>query len=81
MTRQEKTRSGMGSANQPGSARRGQVWSFDFMASVTIFFLILVVLFFVWEYTAFQNTDQMIFNDMENRALRTVDTIIRVRGR
>jgi hypothetical protein len=60
--------------------RRAQAWSFDFMASVTIFFLILVVLFFVWEYTAFQNTDQMVFNDMEDRALITVDTIIRVKG-
>ena len=65
----------------PGSTgRKAQAWSFDFMASVTIFFLILVVLFFVWEYTAYQNADQMIFNDMENRALNTVDTIIRVKG-
>jgi hypothetical protein len=59
---------------------KGQAWSFDFMASVTIFFLILVVLFFVWEYAAFQNADQMIFNDMQDRAMTTVDTIIRVKG-
>ncbi len=58
----------------------GQAWSFDFMASVIIFFLILMVLFFVWEYTSFQNTDQMVFNDMESKALNTVDTIIRVKG-
>lgn len=60
--------------------RRGQVWSFDFIASVTIFFVVLIVLFFVWEYTTMQNNDQILFNDMESKALDTIDTMIRVRG-
>ncbi len=59
---------------------RGQAWSLDFVTSVTIFFMILLVLFFVWEYTSYQHTEQMMFNDMEERALGTVDTIIRVQG-
>ena len=60
--------------------RKGQVWSFDFIASVTIFFMVLMVLFFVWEYTTLQNNDQIVFNDMESTALDTIDTMIRVRG-
>jgi hypothetical protein len=63
-----------------GFSRQGQAWSFDFLASVTIFFMVLIVLFFAWEYSAVQNTDQIIFNDMESRALNTVDTIIRTGG-
>ena len=59
---------------------QGQAWSFDFLASVTIFFMVLIVLFFAWEYSVVQNTDQMIFNDMESRTLNTVDTMIRIKG-
>ena len=59
---------------------KAQAWSFDFMASVVVFFMIISVLFFVWEYTTFQNEDQMLFNDMENNALTITDTIIRTRG-
>ncbi len=59
---------------------KAQVWSFDFMASVLVFFMILAVLFFAWEYTTFQNEDQIIFNDMENSALTLADSIIRTRG-
>ena len=62
------------------SPLRGQVWSMDFVASVTVFFLVLTVLFFTWEYTTFQNTDQMIFNEMENKALMLSDPLIRTRG-
>ena len=60
--------------------KRAQIWSFDFMASVVVFFMIMAVLFFVWEYTAIQNEDQMIFNDMENNALTLADNMIRTRG-
>jgi hypothetical protein len=59
---------------------KAQAWSFDFMASVVVFFMIMAVLFFVWEYTTFQNEDQMLFNDMQNNALTITDTIIRTRG-
>jgi hypothetical protein len=59
---------------------RAQAWSFDFMASVIVFFLVVSVLFFVWQYTTIQNEDQMVFNDMENSALTITDTIIRSRG-
>ncbi len=58
----------------------GQIWSLDFMSSVTVFFFILIVLFFTWDYATYQSTDQMIFNEMENRALTTADMIIRSRG-
>lgn len=63
-----------------GSKMRAQLWSFDFMASVTVFFMILIVLFFVWEYTTFQNTEQIIFNEMENKAMGTADMLIRTSG-
>jgi hypothetical protein len=59
---------------------RAQAWSFDFMASVVVFFVILTVLFFAWEYVTFQNEDQMIFNDMENQALILADSLIRNKG-
>ena len=59
---------------------KGQAWSMDFIASVTVFFMILIVLFFTWEYTTFQNTQQMVFNELENKALITTDTLIRTKG-
>ena len=59
---------------------KAQAWSFDFMASVTVFFLVVITLFFVWEYTVYQNTEQMIFNEMENKALMTADMMIRTKG-
>jgi hypothetical protein len=59
---------------------RGQAWSFDFIASVTVFFLIMIVLFFAWEYTTFQNTEQIVFNEMENMAMNTADSMIRTGG-
>lgn len=59
---------------------KAQVWSFDFAASVIVFFMIMSVLFFVWQYTTIQNEDQMLFNDMENSALTITDTLIRTRG-
>ena len=59
---------------------RAQAWSLDFISSVTVFFMILVVLFFAWEYSTYQSTEQMVFNEMENKAIITVDTLIRTRG-
>jgi hypothetical protein len=59
---------------------RAQAWSFDFMASVVVFFVILTILFFAWEYITFQNEDLIIFNEMENSALSIADTLIRTPG-
>jgi len=59
---------------------RGQAWSMDFMSSVIVFFMIVIVLFFVWEYIVYQNTEQMIFNEMESKGMFIVDTIIRTPG-
>jgi hypothetical protein len=59
---------------------RAQVWSFDFMASVIVFFVIIAILFFSWEYITFQNEDLITFNEMENNALSITDTLIRTPG-
>ena len=59
---------------------RGQAWSFDFISSVTVFFFVVITLFFVWNYTTYQNTEQMLFSEMENKAIITADTLIRTRG-
>jgi hypothetical protein len=71
---------GTGRQASPCMNKRAQIWSFDFMASVVVFFMILTVLFFTWEYTTIQNEDQLIFNDMENNALTITDSMIRTRG-
>ncbi len=60
--------------------RKAQAWSFDFMASVIMFFMILTVLFFTWEYTSLQSNDHVMFNDMESSALTLADSMIRSRG-
>lgn len=59
---------------------KAQVWSFDFMASVVVFFLVISTLFFVWQYATIQNEDQVMFNDMESSALTITDAIIRSKG-
>ncbi|NIO19414.1 MAG: hypothetical protein GTN76_01360 [Candidatus Aenigmarchaeota archaeon] len=60
--------------------RKGQVWSLDFVTSLIIFFLVLVPLFFVWNYVNIQNMEQRTFDDIEVLALTTSDSLIRTKG-
>jgi hypothetical protein len=59
---------------------KAQAWSLDFAVSVTIFFFMMAVLLFAWQYVSYQNQSQTAFNDMENLALGISDELIRTRG-
>jgi uncharacterized protein (UPF0333 family) len=60
--------------------KKGQVWSLDFVTSLVIFFLVLVPLFFVWNYVNVQNMEQRTLNDIQMLALSVSDSLIRTRG-
>ena len=60
--------------------RLGQVWSLDFVTSLVIFFLVIVPLFFVWNYVNFQNIEQRTMNEIEVLALTISDSLIRTKG-
>lgn len=59
---------------------KAQVWTADFIISVIIFFTMVVLMIFSWNYTNQQNTYQQYFNDIENNALSVSDALIRVPG-
>lgn len=60
--------------------KHAQVWSMDFISSIIIFFLVVSVTIFAWNYTINKNTEQVNFNEMENKALMISDIIIRSQG-
>ncbi len=57
-----------------------QVWSMDFIASVIVFFSVVVLVIFAWNYTVGQNQEQLSFNAIENTALSASDTLLRTPG-
>ncbi len=59
---------------------KGQVWSFDFAVSVVIFFSVVVMILFSWNYTAAKHTEQVLFNEMESKAVTLSDSLIRTSG-
>jgi len=59
---------------------KGQIWSLDFAASLTVFLMVLLPLFFVWNYVNFQNQHEATLNEMERRALSISDALIRTGG-
>jgi len=59
---------------------KGQVWSLDFAASVVIFFSVVVMILFSWNYTSAKHTEQMIFNEMESMSVGISDSLIRTKG-
>jgi hypothetical protein len=59
---------------------KGQVWSFDFAVSVVIFFSVVVMILFSWNYTTAKHTEQTVFNEMESKAVSLSDSFIRTSG-
>jgi hypothetical protein len=59
---------------------KAQVWSFDFAVSVVIFFSVVVMILFSWNYTSAKHTEQVLFNEMESKAVSLSDSLIRTRG-
>jgi len=52
----------------------------DFVASLVIFFLVLIPLLFVWNYVNLQNMEQRTFDEIETLALKISDSLIRTKG-
>lgn len=59
---------------------KGQVWSLDFITSVLVFLVVLIPLFFVWNYVNIQNQQQILFDEVETLALSVSDSLIRTKG-
>ncbi len=60
--------------------KRGQVWSLDLITSIVIFLMVLMPLFFLWNYVNRQNDQQILFDEAENLALSVSDSLVRTRG-
>lgn len=60
--------------------RKGQVWSLDFVTSLVLFFLVLIPVFFIWNYINIQNMEQKTFDEIETLALIVSDSLIRTKG-
>ncbi len=59
---------------------KAQVWSIDFVGSVVIFFLSIMLILFVWEYSAYSNAQQNALNEMNSLAMKITDTLVRTPG-
>jgi len=60
--------------------RKAQAWSLDFITSMAIFLLVLVTLYFVWNYVNVQNMEQKTLDEIETTALAVSDSLIRTGG-
>lgn len=60
--------------------RKAQVWSLDFITSVVIFLVVLIPLFFIWNYVNIQNQQQILFDEVETLTLSISDSLIRTEG-
>ena len=60
--------------------KKGQIWSLDFVTSVTVFLMVLIPLLFIWNYVNIQNEQQIFFDDVETSALFISDSLIRTKG-
>lgn len=59
---------------------KAQIWSLDFAASLTVFLMVLLPLFFVWSYVNVQNRQEMELDEMERLALSISDALVRTGG-
>lgn len=59
---------------------KGQIWSIDFAASLTIFVLVLSSLFMVWNFLSVQAQEQKALEKIELLALEVSDSILRTPG-
>lgn len=59
---------------------KGQIWSLDLGASVTIFMLAFIILTFTWGYVRRQADDQQSLVTMRDSALTVADLLVRTPG-
>jgi hypothetical protein len=59
---------------------KAQTWSIDFIVSIIIFFLVLSLIFFFWNYKSSQNIEQSILTEIETSALEFSDSLVRTKG-
>ncbi|MBI4181581.1 MAG: hypothetical protein HY520_01280 [Candidatus Aenigmarchaeota archaeon] len=63
-----------------GQARRGQIWSFDFAVSLTIFLTVLVLVLFFWIYANVQSFDELAQDELQDHAIAVSDILVRSAG-
>ncbi|MBI2675376.1 MAG: LamG domain-containing protein [Candidatus Aenigmarchaeota archaeon] len=59
---------------------KGQVFSLDFIFSVTVFFSAIIIILFVLTNASQQAYERIELNDMELRATKTADLLVRFKG-
>lgn len=59
---------------------KAQLWSLDFVLSAVAFSLVLITVFFIWNYTTAETSEKMEFKEMEGLALSVSDLLVRTRG-
>ena len=59
---------------------KAQVWSMDFIASITVFILMFSIVVFSWNYVNTQNAEKSTFNEIQTLGLDISDILVRVPG-
>lgn len=59
---------------------KGQIWSADFVASAVIFFTVLFLVIFVWNYSNVQSAESLELKQIQTTAIETSDSMIRTGG-
>ena len=59
---------------------KAQVWSTDFVGSVVIFFLSVMLILFIWNYSVYTNTQQTVLNEMNGLTIKVTDMLVRSQG-
>jgi len=59
---------------------KAQIWSADFVVSAVIFFTVLFLVMFVWNYANIQGAETLQLKDIESKALTVSDALIRAPG-
>jgi hypothetical protein len=59
---------------------KAQVWSTDFIFSVSVFIIVLSSVLFVWTSMSAQSDEQSNFSDMQKKILQVSDSLVRISG-
>jgi hypothetical protein len=59
---------------------KAQAWSTDFVGSVVIFFISVMLIMFIWNHSVYTNTQQTVLNEMSGLTIRITDTLVRTGG-
>ena len=59
---------------------KGQIWSFDFAVSMTIFISLLVVVLFFWNYSNSQVFEKTQQEDLQDAIITVSDILVRNKG-